>query len=417
MMSLYPLSNEFYLQKNIFSISFIDIGFFYLFCYYLNMTKTKTTYLSLGSNLGDKFNNLQDALFILHKRVGQISSISNVYQTPALGFDGDDFLNACISIETKMNPNRLLDTILQIETELGRTRSNQEGYQSRSVDIDIIYYEYEVINTEELTIPHPKLQERRFVLKPLAEVAPQFYHPILNKDTRNLLQECRDKSKVTQIPQLLCKDRETLLSQIDLIAFEGNIGAGKTSLCKRIGQDYSAKLVLERFDDNPFLPKFYEDQSRYAFPLEMAFLADRYQQYTDDTSQFDLFKDFMVADYDIYKSLIFAKTTLQEEEYKLYRKMFHLMYKEAKNPDVYVYLYQNTERLLENIKKRGREFEKNITGDYLEKINRSYFDFIKGSPERNNLVIDISELDFVNRQNDYEFIMNKLQKYIISLSF
>jgi len=381
------------------------------------MINTKTIYLSLGSNLGDKFNNLQDALFLLHKEAGDIISISNVYQTPAWGFDGDDFLNACICLETNLSPSCLLDRIFKVETELGRDRSNNGGYQSRTVDIDILYYEHQIISTENLTVPHPKLQERRFVLKPLAEIAPQFYHPIINKDTRNLLQECRDRSKVEQIPQLLCKDRETLLSQINLIAFEGNIGAGKTSLCKRIGQDYNAKLVLERFDDNPFLPKFYEDQNRYAFPLEMAFLADRYQQYTDDTSQYDLFKDFMVADYDIYKSLIFAKTTLQQEEYNLYRKMFHLMYKEVKSPDVYVYLYQNTERLLENIKKRGREFEKNITGDYLEKINRSYFDFIKGSPERNNLVIDISEIDFVNQEKDYELIMNKLQKYIISLSF
>src|SRR5690606_40022107 len=110
---------------------------------------------------------------------------------------------------------------------------------------------------------------------------------------------------------------------------------------------------LERFADNPFLPKFYEDQNRYAFTLEMSFLADRYQQFTSDTSKPNLFNNFMISDYDIFKSLIFANVTLQKEEFDLYRKLFSIMYKEVVKPDDYVYLFQSHERLLENIKKRG----------------------------------------------------------------
>jgi len=381
------------------------------------MNKTITTYLSLGSNLGDKLNHLQEVVFLIHSTVGSVVKISPIYETSAWGFDGDNFYNCCIAVETSLTPSVLLEKLLEIETRLGRKRNEGTGYASRTVDIDILYYDSEIINTEALTIPHPNLQLRRFVLKPLADIAPQFYHPVLNKDTRNLLQECKDKSNITRTDHTLYQTRLQLFSQLQYIAIEGNIGAGKTTLAHKIGQEFNAKLVLERFADNPFLPKFYEDQSRFAFPLEMSFLADRYQQFMDDTSQYDLFKNFMVSDYDINKSLIFAKVTLQEEEFKLYRKLFNLMHKEIKKPKMYIYLYQNTERLIQNIKQRGRNYEQNIAPEYLEKINRGYFDFLKSFPEQNNLILDVSELDFVENQNDYEGILDQIQKFAVKLSF
>jgi deoxyguanosine kinase len=178
-----------------------------------------------------------------------------------------------------------------------------------------------------------------------------------------------------------------------------------------MSDEFNAKIVLERFADNPFLPKFYKDEERYAFPLEMSFLADRYQQLSDDLAQFDLFKNFIVSDYYIFKSLIFAQVTLQNDEYKLYRKMFDLMYKEIVKPDLYVYLYQNTERLLKNIQKRGREYEQDIEAAYLEKIHDGYTNFIKTQQDLNILVIDVSELDFVNNKVDYKTILNQIKDY------
>lgn len=354
---------------------------------------------------------------MIHSTVGSVVKISPIYETPAWGFDGDNFYNCCIAVETSLKPSVLLEKLLEIETRLGRKRNEGTGYASRTVDIDILYYDREIINTEALTIPHPNLQLRRFVLKPLADIAPQFYHPVLKKDTRNLLQECKDKSNINRTDHTLYQTRLQLFSQLQYMAIEGNIGAGKTTLAHKIGQDFNAKLVLERFADNPFLPKFYEDQSRFAFPLEMSFLADRYQQFMDDTSQYDLFKNFMVSDYDINKSLIFAKVTLQEEEFKLYRKLFNLMHKEIKKPKMYIYLYQNTDRLIQNIKQRGRNYEQNIAPEYLEKINRGYFDFLKSFPEQNNLILDVSELDFVENQKDYEGILDQIQKFAVKLSF
>jgi len=377
------------------------------------MGKKQKVYLSLGSNLGNRLANLQKAIFRIQQKAGSILDISSVYENPAIGFEGDQFLNIVISVLTPLSPTELLDTLLQIEQYFGRVRSEDGGYSSRTLDIDIIYYGSEIINNDDLVIPHPQMQHRNFVLKPLGDIAPQFYHPVLHKDTRNLLQECKDRSKLTKTKHKLFKDRSGLFSQLQLIAIEGNIGAGKTTLSKMIANDFNAKLVLERFADNPFLPKFYEDQARYAFPLEMSFLADRYQQFMDDTSQFDLFKNFMVSDYDIFKSLIFAKVTLQKEEYNLYRKVFSFMYKEVKKPEIYLYLYQNTERLLANIKKRGRDYEQNIDPVYLEKINRGYLDFIKSHPNQNSIILDMGELDFVHNPNDYEFILEKLEDNIL----
>jgi 2-amino-4-hydroxy-6-hydroxymethyldihydropteridine diphosphokinase len=325
------------------------------------MTDPITSYLSLGSNLGDRQIHLQKALYKLQEQAGDITKISEVYETASWGFESGNFLNMCVALETRLSPEELLQHILKIEKALGRVRGTDDTYQARNIDIDILYYGFEIIETPELTVPHPELHKRHFVLKPLADVAPQFYHPIFIKDTRNLLQQCRDKDKLEKTKYRFYKDPKALFNGLNFVAIEGNIGAGKTTLARMISEDFSAKLVLERFADNPFLPKFYEDQSRYAFPLEMSFLADRYQQFTDDTSQFDLFRQFMVSDYDIYKSLIFAKITLQEEEFDLYRKVFNFMYREVKKPKIYVYLYQNTERLLENIRKRVRDYEQNIS--------------------------------------------------------
>lgn len=352
---------------------------------------------------------------MINRSVGSITQISSVYETPSWGFTSNEFLNVCIEITTTLVPEDLLASLLSIESKLGRKRSSPGEYKDRTIDIDILYYDALILQTDSLQLPHPELHSRRFVLKPLADIAPQLYHPVLKKDTRNLLQECKDTSLLKKTPYVLYKDVAAMFTALNFVAIEGNIGAGKTTLAHKISEEYSAKLVLERFADNPFLPKFYKDQNRYAFPLEMSFLADRYQQYTDDTTQFDLFKKFMISDYDIYKSLIFAKITLQADEFLLYRKVFRFMYQEVKKPNLYVYLYQTTERLLDNIKKRGREYEQQIAPDYLEKINKGYFDFIKSYPEQNNLIIDVTDLDFVNSGNDYDTIIDQITAYAVQI--
>lgn len=189
---------------------------------------------------------------------------------------------------------------------------------------------------------------------------------------------------------------------INYLVIEGNIGAGKTTLAQMISEKFNAKLVLEQFADNPFLPKFYENQEQYSFPLEMAFLAERYNQLNRELSHFDLFSTFTVSDYYFMKSLIFSQNTLQPDEYNLYRQFFTIIYDKMPRPDLYVYLHKNTDLLLQNIARRGRTYETNITKDYLEKISVGYFNFFKQQLDFPILIIDTNGIDFVNRTEDFE---------------
>ncbi|TWO32099.1 2-amino-4-hydroxy-6-hydroxymethyldihydropteridine diphosphokinase [Seonamhaeicola sediminis] len=375
------------------------------------MMQPTTFHIALGSNKGDKFKNLQLAVDAIHTEIGNIKLISKVYKSPAFGFESDDFLNACLVLESNLKPQKVLKALLKIEKLLGRTRKKGKGYEARIIDLDIVFAGDEIINTKTLQVPHPEMQQRRFVLLPLNDIAPKFKHPKLSKEVSVLLKECGDDSILEPINIWLKNPRKAFnFSKYNYIAIEGNIGAGKTSLATMISQDFNAKLILERFADNPFLPKFYKDAARYAFSLEMSFLADRYQQISDDLSQLDLFKDFIVSDYDIFKSLIFSKITLQEDEFKLYRKLFNLMYKDIAKPDLYVYLYQNTPRLQENIKKRGRNYEQNIQDDYLEKINTGYLEFLKTQSSFSVKIIDISDKDFVKNRSDYLNLLGEVCK-------
>ena len=192
------------------------------------------------------------------------------------------------------------------------------------------------------------------------------------------------------------------------VVIEGNIGAGKTSLATRISEIYQAKLILERFADNPFLPKFYADQERYAFPVEMSFMADRYNQLKKELQSGDLFHSFTVADYYFMKSLIFARNTLAEDEYHLYNQIFQIIYQSLPKPDLYVYLHQQPEQLIENIKIRGREFESGIDTKYLLSIQNGYFEFFKKRPDLPVVVIDMSGIDFVCRDGDLERVLEVL---------
>ncbi|AXG74179.1 2-amino-4-hydroxy-6-hydroxymethyldihydropteridine diphosphokinase [Flavobacterium arcticum] len=365
--------------------------------------------LSIGSNQGDRQQHLVSCVQYIHNHIATVIKVSAVYETPAWGFESDDFYNCAIVVHTHKAPEVLLEALLAAEEYAGRIRQEGKGYVARVIDIDIVAFNDEVVATDSLIVPHPRMQERNFVLYPLRDVAPQWEHPVSHKNITELITTSPDESRCEKLITLPLPLQEYNPESLNYIAIEGNIGAGKTTLSGKIAEDFNAKLVLERFADNPFLPKFYKDQNRYAFSLEMAFLADRYHQLSDDLAQFDLFRDFVVADYHIFKSLIFAKVTLNEDEYRLYRKLFDIIYKEMPKPDLYVYLYQNTDRLLQHIQQRGRDYEQDIKPEYLEKINRGYLDYINSQPTLNVLILDVSDRDFVKNQEDYIWVLDQIQ--------
>jgi deoxyguanosine kinase len=192
------------------------------------------------------------------------------------------------------------------------------------------------------------------------------------------------------------------------VVIEGNIGAGKTTLARKIADQFNARLILERFADNPFLPKFYKEPDKYSFPLELSFLADRYRQLKEELVSQDLFKSFTVADYYFMKSLVFAASTLSGDEYNLYRQIFYIIYGSLPKPDIYVYLHLNPDKLLLNIEKRGRNYERSISWEYLKKIEESYFSFFRQNPENRYLIIDINEIDFVENNDNYTRIVSTI---------
>jgi deoxyadenosine/deoxycytidine kinase len=204
-------------------------------------------------------------------------------------------------------------------------------------------------------------------------------------------------------------DEETTMDvRYNYVVVEGNIGAGKTTLASRISEQFNGRLILERFADNPFLPKFYSDPGKYSFPLELSFLASRYKQLKEELVPQDLFRSFTVADYYFMKSLVFASSTLEGDEYNLYRQIFYIIYGSLPKPDIFIYLHLSPERLLKNIEKRGRTYENSISREYLKKIQDSYFNFFRQNKGLRYLVIDIENIDFVANEEHYRKIIQTI---------
>lgn len=190
----------------------------------------------------------------------------------------------------------------------------------------------------------------------------------------------------------------------DYLVIEGNIGAGKTTLAVKLAQETGSRLVLEQFSDNPFLARFYDDPERYAFQLELSFLSERYQQIKNELGYPELFKEGVISDYYLAKSFIFSKHNLKTDEMKLFEKLFAIIQQQIRRPDLYVYLHVSVEKLLENIRNRGRPYEQQIRPEYLQEVQAGYFGFFKSSPDLKILVVDTTNLDFANNESDYQQI-------------
>lgn len=194
------------------------------------------------------------------------------------------------------------------------------------------------------------------------------------------------------------------------LVIEGNIGAGKTSLTAKIAKDFNYKPVYERFADNPFLPKFYKDPERYSFPLELSFLADRYNHLTEELTSYPMFNQGIIADYFFPKTLIFARKTLSDDEFVLFKELFFIIFKKIPKPDIIIFLSNPIDKLLSNITKRGRPYEQEIKADYLHEIHQSYIDFFMQNPDFYVKIIDCSNLDFIHSTMDYNYLCDFIFK-------
>ncbi|MFV0605675.1 MAG: deoxynucleoside kinase [Niabella sp.] len=193
----------------------------------------------------------------------------------------------------------------------------------------------------------------------------------------------------------------------EFITIEGNIGAGKTTLATQLSKHFNARLVLEEFADNPFLPKFYEKPEQYAFPLELFFMAERYKQLQELLLQKSMFQQLTISDYLFTKSLLFAKVTLSEDEYKLYQRLFEIIQQNLIQPEILIYLHAPVSKLQQNIKKRQRLYEQSIPDEYLQNIQNTYLQYLKQFPVP-TLLIDASNADFINDKKHLNIIINAL---------
>ena len=193
----------------------------------------------------------------------------------------------------------------------------------------------------------------------------------------------------------------------NFITIEGNIGAGKTTLANILAEKLNARLILEAFADNPFLPKFYESPDQYAFPLELFFMAERYKQLKDLLHTNDMFQSVTVSDYLFTKCLLFAKVNLPSEEFRLYQKLFDIIHQQLIHPDILIYLHAPVKKLQENIKKRKREYEQSIADDYLFSIQETYTSYIKQHNIK-TLFVDVSNADFINNEQHVNVILKAL---------
>lgn len=192
------------------------------------------------------------------------------------------------------------------------------------------------------------------------------------------------------------------------IVVEGNIGSGKTSLVKMLTEEFSARSIYEEFSENPFLPKFYAEPEKHAFPLELSFLAERYHQLKKELNTRDLFHENIISDYYFIKSLIFAEITLPVDEFDLYKKLFLIIHQKLPQPDLLIYLYADVDRLQKNINKRGRDYETSITDDYLRKIHKGYFNFLSQQNSFPVLILNLTNIDFVEQKEDFRKILVSL---------
>lgn len=193
------------------------------------------------------------------------------------------------------------------------------------------------------------------------------------------------------------------------ITIEGNIGAGKTTLAHLLSKHFNARLILEQFADNPFLPKFYENPKQFAFPLELFFMAERFKQLKELLQQKDLFQSVTISDYLFTKCLLFAKVTLSEDEFRLYQRLFEIMYQQLLQPDIVIYLHSPVSKLQQNIRKRNRSYEQNIPDEYLFNIQQTYTHYIRQHNIK-TLFIDASNADFLGNEKHLKVVLDALEK-------
>ena len=313
--------------------------------------------MSLGSNLGDRESAIQESL----KMLGQVPEIelarvSEIIETAPLGQAGQPkYLNGVAEIKTTLSAGRLYKKTAEIEKSLGRTR--EKKWEARTIDLDILLFGEEVINSSELTVPHPQMHLRSFVMQGLSELCPKLIHPVIKESMAELAS------------RLGGGDFAIDANRAQLISIAGVIGVGKTTLTKRLSEVLGGKRLLEAYDTNPFMPAVYAGDTEMALDSQLYFLASRVGQLNHNILNPG---ELAISDYIFDKELIYAKRLLNEEQLPLYRKIYQLLCSKVSPPALVIYMTDTVQRCLERIHSRNRPYERKIEPQFLENLNCDY---------------------------------------------
>ena len=387
------------------------------------MDKT-IAYIALGANLGERLETLRAAVrgLAAHTDITVLRT-SPVYETkahtPVPGEAQPPYLNAVVEVETTLPPPVLLAYCHDLERAAGRTR--RARWAPRTLDLDLLLYGSETRTTPDLTLPHPRMADRRFVLQPLADLAPTLHLPApFDATVSDLLVACPDTDEPARTERVLAEQLPStrkltagtdgparLPDDLSYVVIEGVIGAGKSTLARMLAEHFDGQLVLEEFEENPFLARFYEDRPRWAFQTQLAFLASRFQQQKNLLSR-DLFHQVTIADYSFDKDRIFAHLNLSGDELQLYETLYSLMEPNTPRPDLVVYLQSTTERLMRNIRERGRVYEANMDPSYIAALNEAYSYYFFRYTKSPLLIINAEAIDFVKNVEEWEELVRQV---------
>jgi 2-amino-4-hydroxy-6-hydroxymethyldihydropteridine diphosphokinase len=359
-----------------------------------------TAYIGLGSNLGDRQENLNSALKMLSGIADtEVIRVSESIETNPLGqADQPKYINAVAELQTTLSPDDLLKKLINIETILGRMRL--EKWSSRTIDLDILLYGSEVIDSPHLTIPHSQMHLRSFVLEGLCQLDSDLLHPVINEPVNELAARLNGCDFVinSSLPQL--------------ISIAGVIGAGKTTLAKKLATHLGCIMLPEPYDTNPFMPDVYAGKKELALDSQLYFLTARVEQLNNSV----LKEGYLyVSDYIFDKELIYSKQTLNTEQLSLYDKIFESSNSKVASPVLAIYLIDSPEDCLERIHKRNRPYEQRIELQFLKNLDAEYnqlFSYWKVCPVIRKKT---SELDYT-KDEDVEKLAEQIKYYIAGKS-